>query len=169
MSITARQQIESSGKPNGADRPPLVSIIISFLNAERFLGEAIESVFLQTYDNWELLLVDDGSTDGSARIAQRLRGCCPNKVFSFEHPGRTNLGLPRSRNLGLQKARGRYVALLDADDVWLPSKLEEQVRYPGIASRRRPGLRTFPVLEELERQCRRRPIRRRNWASRPIG
>ncbi len=128
MSITARHQIEWSRRPYEADRRPLVSAIIPFLNAERFLGEAIESVFLQTYDNWELLLIDDGSTDASVHVAEKYVRRYPNKIFSFEHPGHKNLGLPRSRNLGLQKARGVYVALLDADDVWLPSKLEEQVK-----------------------------------------
>jgi glycosyltransferase involved in cell wall biosynthesis len=116
-----------SPKPEQAPPPPLVSIIIPFLNAERFLSEAIESVFLQTYRHWELLLVDDGSTDASKSIADEYVIHCPSKVFCFAHPGHENLGLPASRNLGLQKARGRYVALLDADDVWLPSKLQDQV------------------------------------------
>jgi glycosyltransferase involved in cell wall biosynthesis len=116
-----------SPKPEQAPPPPLVSIIIPFLNAERFLSEAIESVFLQTYRHWELLLVDDGSTDASKSIADEYVIHCPSKVFCFAHPGHESLGLPASRNLGLQKARGRYVALLDADDVWLPSKLQDQV------------------------------------------
>jgi len=129
VSTTARNHpTEWSRRPDAADRPPLVSIVIPFLNAERFLGEAIESVFHQTYDQWELLLIDDGSTDGSTRVAQEYVTSCPNRVFYFEHPGHENLGLPRTRSLGLHKARGRYVALLDADDVWLPCKLEEQVK-----------------------------------------
>ncbi len=128
MSITARNRVEWSRRPEEADRLPLVSIIIPFLNAERFLSEAIESVFRQTYQHWELLLIDDGSSDGSSRLADRYVNSCPNKVFCFAHPGHENLGLPCSRNLGLQKARGRYVALLDADDVWFPSKLEDQVK-----------------------------------------
>ncbi|MDP2659850.1 MAG: glycosyltransferase family A protein, partial [Dehalococcoidia bacterium] len=62
------------------DSPPLVSAIIIFLNAERFLREAIESVMSQTYGNWELLLVDDGSRDGSSSIAQRYAEGCPEKI-----------------------------------------------------------------------------------------
>lgn len=106
---------------------PLVSSVIIFLNAQRFIEEAIESVFAQTYEHWELLLVDDGSTDGSAAIAQYHARRHPAKVRYLEHEGHENRGMSASRNLGLTHARGRYVAFLDADDVWLPRKLEEQV------------------------------------------
>lgn len=110
-----------------ADRKPLVSVIVPFLNVELFINEAIESVFAQTYDNWELLLVDDGSTDGSSDRAREVAEGCPKKVRYLEHDGHQNRGLPASRNLGLAQARGEYIALLDADDVWLPEKLEQQV------------------------------------------
>jgi glycosyltransferase involved in cell wall biosynthesis len=106
---------------------PLVSSVIIFLNAEKFIEEAIESVFAQTYDNWELLLVDDGSTDGSTQIALRYAERHPEKVRYLEHPGHQNRGMGASRNLGISRARGEYIALLDADDVWLPHKLEQQV------------------------------------------
>lgn len=105
----------------------LVSVIVSFLNGERFLAEAIESVCAQTYERWELLLIDDGSTDNSASIARGYSARLPDRIFCFQHPGNRHCGLPASRNLGLNKARGLYVALLDADDVWLSHKLEEQV------------------------------------------
>ena len=106
---------------------PLVSAIIIFFNAEKFLEEAIESIFAQTYDNWELLLVDDGSTDGSSRIALNYAEQHPDKVFYLEHEGHQNRGMSTSRNLGIRHARGEYIAFLDADDVWFPEKLEEQV------------------------------------------
>ncbi|HCF29837.1 MAG TPA: glycosyl transferase family 2 [Cyanobacteria bacterium UBA11049] len=106
---------------------PLVSSIIIFLNAEQFIQEAIESVFAQTYKQWELLLVDDGSTDGSTEIAQRYAAQYPEKVRYLEHDGHENRGMSAARNLGIGNAKGEYIALLDADDVWLPNKLEQQV------------------------------------------
>jgi glycosyltransferase involved in cell wall biosynthesis/SAM-dependent methyltransferase len=106
---------------------PLVSVVAIFLNAERFLDEAIQSVFAQKYGHWELLLVDDGSSDGSSAIARRYAEQEPHRVRYVDHLGHSNRGMSASRNLGLQHARGEYLALLDADDVWLPEKLERQV------------------------------------------
>jgi glycosyltransferase involved in cell wall biosynthesis len=106
---------------------PLVSVLISFFNAEKFLREAIDSVFAQTYENWELLLVDDGSTDGSTGIARQYTEAYPGKVFYLEHPYHQNRGANAARNLGINRARGKYVALLDSDDLWLPHKLWQQV------------------------------------------
>jgi glycosyltransferase involved in cell wall biosynthesis len=96
-------------------------------NAARFLGEAVDSVLAQSYDSWELLLVDDGSTDGSAEIAREYAASNPERIRCLEHPGRANRGEGASRNLGIRAARGEILAMLDADDVWLPDKLEEQV------------------------------------------
>lgn len=105
----------------------LVSVIIIFLDEEKFIREAIESVFAQTYDNWELLLVDDGSRDASTQIARRSAEQNPGKVRYLEHEGHQNRGMSASRNLGIRHAKGDYIAFLDADDVWLPHKLEQQV------------------------------------------
>lgn len=105
---------------------PAVSCIVIFLNEERFLAEAIGSVLAQEFGSWELLLVDDGSTDGSAGIARGFEERHPDRVRYLQHPGGANLGMSASRNLGLAQARGRYVGFLDADDVWLPEKLSEQ-------------------------------------------
>ena len=105
---------------------PLVSAIIIFLNAEKFIQEAIESILAQTYEQWELLLVDDGSTDSSTQIARRYAAQYLQKVFYLEHPGHQNRGKGASRNLGIRHARGEYIAFLDADDIWLPNKLEQQ-------------------------------------------
>jgi glycosyltransferase involved in cell wall biosynthesis len=106
---------------------PRVSVVIIFLNAGPFLREAVDSVFAQTYRAWELLLVDDGSTDGSATVAQGYAERHPGVVRYLTHSGRANHGMSASRNLGVRHACGEYVAFLDADDVWFPSILEEQV------------------------------------------
>ncbi|SFV32045.1 glycosyltransferase family 2 protein [Thermoflavifilum thermophilum] len=107
---------------------PTVSVLIPFYQAGRFIGEAIESVVMQTYRDWELLLIDDGTTDESAQIARQWAERYPDRIYLLNHPDHSNHGLPAARNLGLSHARGRYVALLDADDVWLPEKLETQIR-----------------------------------------
>jgi len=109
------------------DRAPLVSVIIIFYNTEKFIEEAIDSIFAQRYQNWELLLVDDGSTDNSTDIAGRYASQFPGKVSYLAHDNHENRGMSASRNLGVKKSHGEYIALLDADDVWLPHKLEQQV------------------------------------------
>lgn len=106
---------------------PLVSVIVPFLNTHNFIQESIESVLAQTYNNWELLLVDDGSSDGSTEIAQQYAKQYPDKVRYLEHEGHQNRGASASRNLGLRNANGKYIAFLDADDIWLPSNLEHFV------------------------------------------
>lgn len=108
-------------------RKPLVSIVIIFLNAEEFIQEAIESVFAQTYDNWELFLVDDGSKYACTEIASRYAKQYPQRVHYLEHDDHRNRGMSASRNLGIANAKGKYIAFLDADDVWLPYKLEQQL------------------------------------------
>ena len=105
----------------------LVSAVIIFFNAERFLEEAIESVLAQTYSDWELLLVDDGSSDAGTACARRYADRDPDRIRYLEHPGHVNLGMSAARNLGIEQARGEAPAFLDADDVWLPDKLERQV------------------------------------------
>jgi glycosyltransferase involved in cell wall biosynthesis len=107
---------------------PLVSAIVIFHDEEPFLDEAVRSVLAQSYPNWELLLCDDGSRDGSTAIAQRYAEAYSPKVRYLSHEGHANRGMSATRNLGLRSARGEYVAWLDADDVWLPHKLERQVR-----------------------------------------
>ena len=105
---------------------PMVTVIIIFLNAEAFLEEAIESVLAQTYDPWELLLVDDGSTDGSTEIAGKHARLYPEKMRYLAHENHANRGKSTSRNMGIRNAKGEYIAFLDADDVFLPQKLERQ-------------------------------------------
>jgi glycosyltransferase involved in cell wall biosynthesis len=106
---------------------PLVSIITAFYNAGPFLKEAIASVLAQTYTNWEYWLVNDGSSDGSDEVARAAAANDPKRIHCLEHPGHENRGVCTSRNLALQHARGQYIAILDADDVWFSQKLDEQV------------------------------------------
>lgn len=109
------------------DRHMLVSGIIIFFNASDFIEEAIASVLAQTYLEWELILVDDGSTDGSPGIAKAYAAAHPDRIRLYRHPDGRNHGMSASRNLGIRHARGECVGFLDADDVWLPRKLEQQV------------------------------------------
>ena len=106
---------------------PRVSAIVIFLNEERFLAEAVRSVLEQSLGAAELLLVDDGSTDGSTVVARRYARQQPDRVRYLEHAGHENRGMSAARNLGLAHATGEYIGFLDADDVWLPDKLAEQV------------------------------------------
>lgn len=106
---------------------PLVSAITIFLNGGKYLEEAIESVLAQSYRHWELWLVDDGSTDGSSDLARQYADRYPDTIRYLEHAGHRNRGMSASRNLALHHARGEYIAFLDADDIWLPHKLEQQV------------------------------------------
>lgn len=115
---------------------PLVSVVVGFLNEERFLAETIESVRQQTYPRWELLLVDDGSTDQSTAMAKRYAEESGGQIVYCEHAGHRNRGVTASRNYGVQLAQGELICILDADDVWLPGKLANQValfqQHPGI-------------------------------------
>ena len=106
---------------------PLVSCVVIFYNAAAFIEETIESVLAQSYRRWELLLVDDGSTDRSTEIARRFAAAYPGKIHYLQHDNHQNRGMSASRNLGASKAEGKYLALLDADDIWLPHKLARQV------------------------------------------
>ena len=100
---------------------PRVSVLIPVYNCEAYIGEAIESVLAQTYTDWELIVVDDGSADGSARAAEAYPAA---KVFRRPHAG-----IPVTRNFAIERAGGELIAFLDADDLWKPDKLERQVGY----------------------------------------
>lgn len=100
---------------------PLVSVVVPVYNGERYLGEALKSIFAQDYRPLEVIVVDDGSTDTSASIAR-----------SFEEINyfyQQNQGPSAARNAGIAAASGEFIAFLDADDVWLPNKLSIQVKY----------------------------------------
>lgn len=110
-----------------AGRAPKVSAISIFLDAERYLKEAVDSVIAQDFGDFELLLVDDGSTDESSAIARDYARRHPDRIRYLQHPGHVNRGMSATRNLGIAEARGEYVAFIDSDDRWRPHKLREQV------------------------------------------
>jgi len=105
------------------NKKPLVSVIIPCYNGEKFIGEAIESVLNQTYKNWELIIVDDGSTDGSKAVIKPFLKDPRIKLVEHEQ----NRGIPAARNTGIKVSSGKYIALLDVDDRWDPNKLELQI------------------------------------------
>lgn len=115
---------------------PKVSVILIFLNGEAFIAEAIDSILAQTFADWELILVDDGTTDGASAIARAYADSHPERIRLIEHPGHANRGMSASRNAGIAVARGDYIAFLDADDVWMPRRLEVHVaildRHPDV-------------------------------------
>ena len=108
---------------------PVVSVIMIFYNAAPFLGEAIASVRTQSLVDWELLLVDDGSSDGSSELAKAFAAGDPECIRYFEHDQHANLGTAVSRDLAFANARGEFVSKLDSDDVYLTeTALAEQLR-----------------------------------------
>jgi glycosyltransferase involved in cell wall biosynthesis len=122
-----------------AGKEGLVSVVTPFLDPRpAFLREAIESVLAQTSPHWELLLVDDGSQGESVALAREYAEQYPDQIRYLEHEGHRNRGHSASRNLAFSQARGEFIALLDADDVWLPGKLEEQLAimrsFPDVGS-----------------------------------
>ena len=125
MSLSAEPAVHHPfGQRSGR---PRVSVIMIFLNAERFIAEAIDSALAQEFRDFELILVDDGSTQACTAIARDYARRYALTVRCLEHEGHENRGMSASRNLGLSAARGEFVAFIDADDVWLPAKLAEQV------------------------------------------
>ena len=102
----------------------LVSIIMPAYNSARFIRESIGSVLAQTYTDWELLIVDDGSTDNTAEIIASFQD---ERIHMMRNE--LNLGAALSRNKALREAKGKYIAFLDADDLWLPEKLEKQLAF----------------------------------------
>lgn len=103
-------------------REPLVSVIMNCLNCERYLQEAIDSVYAQTYKNWEIIFYDNASLDASVEIAQGYDG-----RLRYVH-GDATIPLGAARNAAINLAEGDLIAFLDCDDRWLPAKLEQQVR-----------------------------------------
>lgn len=105
---------------------PLVSVIMPCYNMEKYVADSIASVVRQTYPHWELLIVDDASTDGTVEIVKNL--CNNDDRIHFEVKAKHS-GIADTRNLCIQMAKGRFLAFLDADDIWHPEKLETQVRF----------------------------------------
>ena len=114
ISLTSRKETQ-----------PLVTVIIPLFNAEKYIAQTIESVISQTYQNWEMIIVDDCSTDNSKDIVKKYEAKESRiKLIELEK----NFGGPaRPRNVGLDISKGDYLAFLDADDVWLKNKLRVQI------------------------------------------
>lgn len=102
----------------------LVSIIMPSYNTAEYIGESIECVLKQTYANWELIIVDDCSDDNTDEVVTRF-GDARIKYFKNEK----NSGAAVSRNKALREAKGKWIAFLDSDDLWMPEKLEKQIKF----------------------------------------
>jgi glycosyltransferase involved in cell wall biosynthesis/polysaccharide pyruvyl transferase WcaK-like protein len=143
---------------------PLVSIILPFLNAGPYLAEAIASVEAQSEADWELLLIDDGSTDASPVIATRAAAADP-RIRLITRPADNSGGAAAARNLGLREARGAFIAFLDADDLYEPGKLASQLapfrEHPEIMIVYGPTRWWHPGAEHRDWTERMRPLARR--------
>jgi glycosyltransferase involved in cell wall biosynthesis len=105
---------------------PIVSIVMPVYNARAYICKSFDSILDQSMLDWELIAVDDGSSDGSAILLQEKATKDP-RVRVFQH--KKNMGVAAARNLALEYARGVYIAFLDSDDIWHPDKLMEQVSF----------------------------------------
>lgn len=105
---------------------PLISIITPCYNAASFIAQAIESVLAQSFGNWEMIIMDDCSSDDSLSIIQKYAKKDPRIRYLRTNKPSGSPTLPR--NMGIKEAKGRYIAFLDSDDMWLPNKLDEQLR-----------------------------------------
>jgi glycosyltransferase involved in cell wall biosynthesis len=130
------EQIDASSprpnQPQPAQRSPLVSVIIPAFNAAGYVVAALESVFAQSFTDYEVILVNDGSPD-----TERLERAIQPYVSRITYLTQENRGPSAARNLGIRRARGEWLAFLDSDDAWLPHYLAEQLRF----------LRSDPVLD----------------------
>lgn len=119
---TNRQSSHTDTRHQGLAVPnPLVSVIMNCLDCDRYLKEAIDSVYAQTYPNWEIIFWDNCSTDGSGEIARRY----DKRLRYFR--GEQTVPLGAARNQAIEQAGGEFIAFLDCDDLWMPEKLEKQV------------------------------------------
>jgi len=127
------------------EKVELVSIVVPVYNSWNFLGETIDSVLAQTFENWELILVDDNSDDSSRELIKsyenrdkRIRG-----IFLEE-----NKGAGYTRNIGLDESRGDFIAFLDSDDIWLPRKLEKQIELLEMDSKLKFVYSWYSIIDE---------------------
>ncbi len=100
---------------------PLISVMMPTYNNGKYIKQAIESIYAQNYNNMEIIVVDDGSTDNTREILNQYKDV---KYFYIEHKG-----ISVARNMALEKSKGEYIAFLDSDDYWLPNKLNTQMQY----------------------------------------
>jgi len=110
------------------DREPLVSVVIPTYNRADTIGAAVKSALDQTYPRLEIIIVDDGSVDGTAHLIRDLISDASTSRREIRYLYQSNMGQSRARNAGIAAARGEWIAFLDSDDLWLPDKIEWQVR-----------------------------------------
>lgn len=132
----------------------LVSVITPVYNCEKYIDRTLKSIFLQTYQNIEIVLVDDQSKDRSAEIIKGFQKTHPEIVY-FLQP--ENKGAGHARNKALELARGQYVAFLDADDMWKPKKIEKQVK---LLQEKKGGF-CFTAIEMIDGEDRVIKVKRR--------
>lgn len=106
---------------------PLISVVIPFFNSEKWIRETLLSVYRQTYENIEIILVDDGSTDASVEVVRSIIASQPKKCLKMISI--SNTGVSSARNLGIENSSGELIAFLDSDDVWYPDKLTIQFEH----------------------------------------
>ena len=104
---------------------PLVSIVMPAFNSEKFIASAVRSILAQTYENWELIIVDDHSTDGTRKVLKKFDPFDKIRVISCKKNG----GAAKARNRGIAEARGAFLCFIDADDLWEPDKLRRQLTF----------------------------------------
>jgi glycosyltransferase involved in cell wall biosynthesis len=148
----------------GVVTPGRVSVVIPVFNGQRFLQEAVQSAIAARWNDKEILIVDDGSTDETPRIAERLRAAHPEFIRVLSHPARCNRGVGASRNLGARESTGEFLAFLDSDDRYLPNHLECAV----TALQQDPLLAfTYSRVKIIEVMELRAPLGRSEWGSGP--
>ena len=111
------------------DSPIRVSVVVPLYNQARFIAATLDSALAQDYPAFEILVVDDGSTDGGRAIAESYAERFPDRMRLLQHADGINRGVSATRNLALGEARGDWVAFLDADDLWNPEKLGKQMTF----------------------------------------
>src|SRR5581483_3397166 len=130
--------------------PPAVSINLCCYNSEAFLQATLESISRQTFRDWELIVIDDGSVDSTGAIVQRFRERDPRIIYHRQQ----NAGLGAARNAAIERSSGKYIALIDHDDLWLPAKLEQQVRQMASQERLVLSYTDAEVIDERGRPLR---------------
>jgi glycosyltransferase involved in cell wall biosynthesis len=128
---------------------PKVSVIIPTYNRAAYIGETIESIQKQTYTNWEIIIIDDGSDDNTEEIVEKIND---NRI-RFYKAGRIGVG-SKIKNIGMEKAKGELIAFIDSDDLWAPAKLEKQItalqQYPEAGFSLTGGYNFKTINEPLE-------------------
>ena len=121
--------MKNTKKYNSSKPSPVVSVIMPVYNAQAYVGEAIESILAQTYRNFELIIIDDASTDASWRIIRKYAKAHPEFIRAHRLDKNINQGGDACANIALELARGAYIARMDADDIAYPARLAKQVAY----------------------------------------